>query len=91
MDFLSILRALLALIVTLGLIVLIATAVKKYAPGLLARLQSRGAPGGQRRMQVVETVVLGPTQRLLLVRVDAEERLILLGEGRELQAPEAKA
>ncbi len=88
MDFLSILRALLALVVTLGLILLISVVVKKYAPGLLARLQSRSQTGA-RRMQVVETVVLGPTQRLLLVRVDAEERLILLGEGRELTAPEA--
>lgn len=91
MDFLSILRALLALIVTLGLIVLIAAAVKKYAPGLLARLQARGTQSGQRRMQVLETVVLGPTQRLLLVKVDAEERLILLGEGREIEKPERVA
>jgi len=35
----------------------------------------------------VETLVLDPSRRLLLVRVGAEERLILLGEGRELAPP----
>ena len=38
-------------------------------------------------MQVVETLVLDPARRLVLVRIDDEERLILLGEGRELIEP----
>jgi len=84
MDFLDFLRAVLALAVTLGLIGLASVGVRRYAPGLLAKLQTQ--PGKQRRMQVVETVVLGPTQRLLLVRVDDGERLILLGEGRDVTA-----
>ena len=37
--------------------------------------------------EVVETLVLDPARRLVLVRVDDEERLILLGEGRELIEP----
>ena len=45
------------------------------------------AQRGERRMQVVETLVLDPARRLVLVRIDAEERLILLGEGRELIEP----
>jgi flagellar protein FliO/FliZ len=35
----------------------------------------------------VETLVLDPARRLVLVRVDDEERLILLGEGREMIEP----
>jgi flagellar protein FliO/FliZ len=85
MDFLDFLRAVLALVVTLGLIGLVSFGVRRYAPGLLARLQAR--PGQKKRLEVVETVVLGPAQRLLLVRVDDRERLILLGEGRDLGAP----
>ena len=68
----------------LGLIGLAAWAVRRYAPQLMARLQ---APRGERRLQVVETLVLDPARRLILVRVDDEERLILLGEGRELIEP----
>ena len=36
---------------------------------------------------MVETLVLDPSRRLVLIRVDEEERLILLGEGRELIEP----
>ena len=50
----------------------------------LARLQVQR---GERRLQVVETLVLDPSRRLVLIRVDDEERLILLGEGRELIEP----
>lgn len=84
MDFLDFMRAILALAATLGLIGLAAWAVRKYAPDLMARLQARP---GERRLKVVESLVLDPTRRLLLVRVDEEERLILLGEGRELIEP----
>jgi flagellar protein FliO/FliZ len=85
MAFLDFLRAVLALSVTLGLIGLAAWALRRYAPGLMARLQ--GGPGRERRLQIMETLVLDPSRRLLLVRVGAEERLILLGEGRELDPP----
>ncbi|HEY3812204.1 MAG TPA: flagellar biosynthetic protein FliO [Caulobacteraceae bacterium] len=86
MDFLDFLRAALALVVTLGLIGVASVGVKRFAPGLLGRLQTRG--GAKKRMQIVETLVLGPTQRMVLVRVDDAERVILLGEGRELPATE---
>jgi flagellar biogenesis protein FliO len=84
MDFLDFVRAALALAVTLGLIGLASVGMRKYAPGLIGRLQA--AKGQVKRLQVVETLVLGPTQRLLLVRVGDKERLILLGEGRELSS-----
>ena len=85
MAFLDFLRAVLALSVTLGLIGLAAWALRRYAPGLMARLQ--GGPGRERRLEIVETLVLDPSRRLLLVRVGTEERLLLLGEGRELNPP----
>ena len=87
MDFLDFLRAVLALAVTIGLIGLVGWAARRYAPGLLARLQARA--GEKKRLEVVETLVLGPAQRLLLVRVGESERLILLGEGREFAPPDS--
>ena len=84
MNFLDLLRAFFGLAVTLGLIGLAAWAARRYAPQLMARLQ---AQKGERRLQVVETLVLDPARRLVLVRIDDEERLILLGEGRELIEP----
>ena len=84
MNFLDLARAVFGLAFTLGLIGLTAYAARRYAPQLMAKLN---AQRGERRMQVVETLVLDPARRLVLVRIDAEERLILLGEGRELIEP----
>lgn len=84
MNFLDLLRALFALAFTLGIIGLAAWAARRYAPQLLAKLS---AERGERRMQVVETLVLDPARRLVLVKIDEEERLLLLGEGRELIEP----
>lgn len=84
MNFLDLARAVFGLAITLGIIGLAAWAARRYAPQLLARLQ---AERGARRMEVVETLVLDPARRLVLVRVDDEERLILLGEGKELIEP----
>lgn len=84
MNFLDLARAVFGLAFTLGLIGIAAWATRRYAPQILARLN---AERGERRLQVVETLVLDPARRLVLVRVDDEERLILLGEGRELIEP----
>ncbi len=82
MDWPSLLRAVFALAVTLGLVGLAAWAGRKWGPaGLFAAGMAARAPA-QRRLQVVESLGLSPTQRLLLVRVDARERLVLLGDGR---------
>ncbi len=78
MDLLSLLRAALGLGVTLGLVGLAAYAARRWGPpGLL-----QAKTPEQRRLQVLETLALDPQRRLVLVRVDAEERLLLLGEGR---------
>ncbi|MCW0045874.1 flagellar biosynthetic protein FliO [Brevundimonas sp. BT-123] len=84
MNFLDLARAVFGLAFTLGLIGIAAWAARRYAPQILARLN---AERGERRLQVVETLVLDPARRLVLVRIDDEERLILLGEGRELIEP----
>ncbi|WP_298126439.1 flagellar biosynthetic protein FliO [Brevundimonas sp.] len=84
MSFLDLLRALFGLAFTLGLIGGAAWAARRYAPQLMAKLSAQRS---DRRMQVVETLVLDPARRLVLVRIDSEERLILLGEGKELIEP----
>ena len=83
-NFLDLVRAVFGLAFTLGLIGIVAWAARRYAPQLLARMN---AERGERRLKVVETLVLDPARRLVLVRIDDEERLILLGEGRELIEP----
>ncbi|QUD87832.1 flagellar biosynthetic protein FliO [Phenylobacterium montanum] len=73
-------RMILGLAVTLGLIGLCVVALRRYGPETIKRLQGLQA-GRERRLSVVETLVLDPARRLVLVRFDAEERLLLLGEG----------
>jgi len=84
MDLALFARAVFALALTLGLIGLCAVALRRFGPEWLARLQPTRR---ERRLSVIETLVLDPQRRLVLVRCDAEERLILLGEGRMLFAP----
>lgn len=81
MDFADFARAVFALALTLGLLGLCAAALRRYGPDVVARF---AAPKKERRLAIVETLVLDPTRRLLLVSFDGRERLILLGEGRVL-------
>lgn len=75
-------RAIFALAVTLGLIGLAAVAMRKFGPEAMARLQTVRK---QRRLVLVESLMLDPARRLVLIRLDDEERLVLLGEGRVLE------
>ncbi len=77
--FAEILRVIAALALTLGLIGVGVVVLRRFGPETLRRLQSARA---DRRLRVIETLVLDPARRLVLVRCDGEERLILLGEGR---------
>jgi flagellar protein FliO/FliZ len=81
MSFADVARALFALVLTLGLIGLAAVAARRFGPEWLVRLQR---PKARRRLEIVESLPLDPARRLVLVRVDAAERLLLLGEGRLL-------
>jgi len=81
MDIFLLIRAVAALAITLGLVGLAGVALRRFGPDALARVT---ALRKERRMQVVETLVLDPTRRLVLFTLDGEERLLMLGEGRLL-------
>jgi flagellar protein FliO/FliZ len=77
MIFIQILVMAAGLAFTLGLFGLAVWAFRRYAPaGLLPLSAAR-----QRRMSIVESLVLGANHRLVLVRLDGREQLVLLGEG----------
>jgi len=86
MNWIDLLRAIFGLAITLGLIGMAAYVVRRYAPEMMAKLQG-SAPRRDKRLKVIETLMLDPSRRLVLVKVDQEERLLLLGEGRELIEP----
>ena len=65
----------LALVFVLGLIGVLALLVRRYGFGMSALQKS----GGIRRLQVVEVTPIDARRRLVLVRRDAVEHLILLG------------
>ncbi|MFA7262093.1 MAG: flagellar biosynthetic protein FliO [Caulobacter sp.] len=88
MDFVEILRAVFALLVTIGLVLLAGWGMRRFGPEAMSRLQMTRK---ERRLTLVETLVLDPARRLVLVRLDDEERLILLGEGRTLETLKAPA
>ncbi len=79
---LSVLQAVFALAVTLGLFTVGVYAMRRFGPVGLMRF----TPPAQRRLAIVESLTLDPHRRLVLVRLDHEERLLLLGEGRLLDS-----
>jgi flagellar protein FliO/FliZ len=83
MHIADVVRMVAALAVTLGLMGLCVVALRKFGPETMRRLQGARR---DRRLSVVETLVLDPSRRLVLVRFDNEERLILLGDGRMLSS-----
>lgn len=86
MNVFDILRTLAAFAITLGLFFAAVWGFRRFAPDLMKRFQ--GQPGAaRRRLSVVETLVLGPQQRLVLVSLDGAERLVLIGGGQMLDPP----
>ncbi|ODT60357.1 MAG: hypothetical protein ABS77_09725 [Phenylobacterium sp. SCN 69-14] len=81
MDLSEFLRAVFALALTLGLVGLGAVALRRFGPDALARLVPTKK---ERRLAVVETLILDPSRRLVVVSFDGQETLLLLGEGRVL-------
>ena len=81
MSFADFARAFFALAITLGLVGLAAVAARRFGPEWLVRLQR---PKANRRLTIIESLPLDPARRLVLVRLDSTERLLLLGEGRLL-------
>lgn len=86
MNFADFARAMFALALTLGLVGLGAVALRRWGPDALARF---GATKKERRLTVVESLVLDPARRLVIVSCDGQERLLLLGEGRLVSALDA--
>ena len=76
-------RAIFALALTLGLVGLAAVALRRFGPDALSHMIPKGKT---RRLSVVETLILDPARRLVLVSCDGEEQLLLLGEGQSLKA-----
>lgn len=66
----------LALLFVLGLIGLGAAALRRFGPGGMAVPRPRHGP---RRLMLVETLALDPRRRVVLVRRDDTEHLLLLG------------
>jgi flagellar protein FliO/FliZ len=83
-DWIDWARALFALIATLALIVGAA-----YAARRLGMLQ----PGGQgpKRLKVSESLMIDPRRRLVIVRCDGREHLLLLGPGGDVVVSEMAA
>ncbi|MDD3838930.1 MAG: flagellar biosynthetic protein FliO [Phenylobacterium sp.] len=81
MTFADFAQAVFALALVLGLIGLCAVGLRRFGPDALTRF----APTRKdRRIRVVETLVLDPARRLVIVEVDGAEKLLLLGEGRQI-------
>lgn len=73
MDILDWLRGLFALIATVSLIGLAAYAARRFG-----MLQPGGPGAGHKRMKVVESLMLDPRRRLVLVRLDGRDHMLLL-------------
>ena len=87
MDFVETIRAIAALGITLGLIGLAAYGARRWGPDWLTRLQVSRA---DKRLAIIESLPLDASRRLVLVRLDGVEKLILLGDGHLLETPAAK-
>ena len=80
MSLFDIIRMLAALAVTLGLGGLALVLARRFAPLEILRLKTPA----ERRLTLVESLMLDPQRRLVLVRCDGREHLLLLGDGRLL-------
>ena len=84
MDLLDWARALFALIATLALVVGAA-----YGARRLGMLQPGGA--GPKRMRITETLMLDARRRMVIVRVDNREHVLLLGAANDVVVGEMAA
>ena len=82
MPFLQLLQMVAALAVTLGIFGLGVWAMRRYGPTVMKRIADVNA---SRRLAVIETLMLDQKSRLVLIRVDDEERLVLIGPGQVIE------
>lgn len=91
MDVVDIARYIAALAVVLGLLGLLALGARQgWLANLLSGLSRGQIAGGrrERRMRVVETLVLDPRRRIVIVEIDGRERTLLLGASEETVLPD---
>ncbi len=81
MEFGTIFRFVIALVFVLGLIGVLAIVAKRA--GLSPRA-TRPTPGTKKRLSIVEVMAVDAKRRLVLIRRDDREHLVLLGVDRDL-------
>lgn len=81
MDMATYLRFALALVFVLALIAALAWAVRRF--GLAGAIGTR-RPGGRRRLALVETLAVDAKRRLILIRRDGVEHLVMVGGEHDL-------
>lgn len=79
MEPISYLRFITSLVLVLGLILAVLWAVRRWGPGMGSALARPGAKGRRRRLAMVETMMVDNRRRLVLVRRDGREHLLLIG------------
>jgi flagellar protein FliO/FliZ len=80
LDFSGYLYVLFALVFVLALIALIATLARRYGLGFAGGAKS----GGGRRLSISEVLTLSPKHRLVLIKRDNTEHLLLLGASNDI-------
>lgn len=80
MEIKSLLTSFSALIFVLGLIWLVAIFLRKYGSGKLPVI----AKGKSKRISVIDALVIDARRKIILIRCDDKEHLILLGPEKEL-------
>ncbi len=83
-DWIDWARALFALLATLALILALAWGARRL--GML-----RAGPSAPKRLKVSESLLIDPRRRLVIVRCDGREHLILLGPGGDIVVSETAA
>jgi flagellar protein FliO/FliZ len=75
MDVVEIGRYIGALLLVLGLVAFAGFGARRFSlPGLVK-------PAAQRRLKLIETLMITPRQRLCIVKCDDVEHLVMIGEG----------
>jgi flagellar protein FliO/FliZ len=80
MEFSDYMRFVIALAFVLALIAILSWAVRRY--GVAGRATARR--GKSRRLQIVEILAIDSRRRVVLLRRDETEHLVLLGSGNDL-------
>ncbi|MEL0106250.1 MAG: flagellar biosynthetic protein FliO [Rhodospirillales bacterium] len=80
LDFSGYLYIFFALLFVLALIALIAALARRFGLGYSGGSKS----GGQRRLSISEVLTLSPKHRLVLVKCDDTEHLLLLGAANDI-------